>query len=161
MHDFFLWLESLSLASWVRESGSIWAYPTVLCSHTFGMAIVAGLSAAVDLRILGFAPEAPLAPMDKVFPVMWVGFWINLVTGMLLLIADATTKFYNPVFYVKLGFVAIAVGIMKVQRKQILLDQASLSPIAKFLAIASIISWLGAITAGRLMAYLGPVGGLG
>ena len=28
------WLEATALATWVRESPSLWAYPTVLTLHT-------------------------------------------------------------------------------------------------------------------------------
>ena len=30
---------------------------------------------------------------------MWAGFWINSITATALLVADATTKFANPVFF--------------------------------------------------------------
>jgi len=40
------------------------------------------------------------------------------------------------------------------------LDKAPLPSSAKNLAWASPICWFGAITAGRLLAYLGPVSGL-
>src|SRR5205809_423377 len=106
--DFLVWLESTGPASWVRESSSLWAYPTVLFLHTLGMAIVAGLSTAIDLRILGLAPGVPVSPLEKLFPLIWIGFWINAFSGTLLLMADATTKFLNPVFYVKLTFIALA-----------------------------------------------------
>ena len=34
------------------------------------LAIVVGLIAGIDLRILGFAPALPLAPMRKLLPIM-------------------------------------------------------------------------------------------
>jgi hypothetical protein len=43
----------------VRESRSIWAYPTILTLHTVGLALLAGLSIAVDLRMLGVARRVP------------------------------------------------------------------------------------------------------
>jgi hypothetical protein len=39
------------------------------------------------------------------------------------------------------------------------LDEAPVSSTAKKLAWASLICWFGAITAGRLLAYVGPVSG--
>src|SRR5436190_17130328 len=42
MMAFFGWLETLSFSQWVRESGSLWAFPMFLFSHTLGMAMVAG-----------------------------------------------------------------------------------------------------------------------
>jgi hypothetical protein len=40
------------------------------------------------------------------------------------------------------------------------LDAVPLPPVAKRLAWASLVCWLGAIVCGRLIAYLGPVAGL-
>ena len=52
-------LEQMPFSVWVRESGSIWAFPTFLVLHTIGMSIVAGLSAMIDLVLLGFWPKVP------------------------------------------------------------------------------------------------------
>ena len=59
MLEFLTKLEALQFSTWVRESGSIWAFPTFLVLHTIGMSIVAGLSAMIDLVLLGFWPKMP------------------------------------------------------------------------------------------------------
>jgi hypothetical protein len=157
MHPFFIWLEATSLSTWIRESTSVWAFPTILSLHTIGMGFVAGLNAAVDLRILGFAPSVPLLELRRFLPVMWAGFWLSAVSGVLLLIAYPTKALTNPVFYVKLSFIALAlVGIRCMARS--VFGDASLdfSPAKRknrMLAIASLVCWTGAITAGRLLAY--------
>jgi len=162
--DFLLRIEQLGFSSWVRESPSIFAYPTVLLLHTIGMALVVGVNAGFDLRILGVAPELPLAPMEKFFPILWAGFWVNAVTGTVLLMADASTKLLNPVFYVKMVFIALAVVNLSMLRRRVFhdphVDKRPLSTNAKVLAVTSLIFWLGAITAGRLLGYIGPVSGL-
>ena len=33
-------IEGSAVSTWVRESGSIWAYPTILTLHTFGLGIL-------------------------------------------------------------------------------------------------------------------------
>lgn len=161
MIEFLTWLENLSLSVWVRESGTLLAYPTILFLHTVGLAIAVGLSAAVSLRVLGVAPGVPIAPLEAFYRLFWGGFWLNAATGLLLLVADATTKFLNPVFYVKMGFVAIAM-IASVRLRRVLFrdaDRGRLKASARPLAVACLVLWVGAITAGRLMAYLGPVSG--
>ena len=87
--SFLTTLESTSFATWLRESNTIWAYPTVLTLHTVGLALLVGAS-ALDLA-LGFAPRIPLR-LSKSFRVMWFGFWLNLITGLMLFAADASTK---------------------------------------------------------------------
>ena len=162
--DFFVWLESTGLAGWVRESPSLWGYPTVLFLHSLGMTIVVGLALALDFRVMGVAPQIPIEPLEKLFPLMWAGLLINAVSGTLLLIADASTKFANPVFYVKLLCIAAAIVVTILMRRRLYgnpaIDKAPITQNLKLLALSSLVFWIGAITAGRLMAYVGPVSGL-
>ena len=164
MMDFLRFLEQSSFSQWVIGSSSVFAFPTVLLLHTIGMGIVVGINAGIGLRILGLAPALPLAPMDRFFPLLWIGFWVNAITGVILLIADATTKVTNPDFYIKMIFIALAVVIMQAIRKRVLrdpfVDKKPVSSDVKVLAVTSLLCWLGAITAGRLLAYIGPVSGL-
>src|SRR5262245_23244687 len=156
-------IENTAFASWVRESSSLLAYPAILFMHTVGLGFLVGLNAAIDFRILGFAARMPLAPMVRFYRVMWIAFWINALSGTALLAADATTKLTNPVFYVKLGFITLAVVNMMLIRRRVFgnpsLDLSPVSASAKVLAVLSLVWWTGAITAGRLMAYFGPVSG--
>jgi hypothetical protein len=163
MMQFLSSIENTAFASWVRESSSLWAYPAILFLHTVGLGFLVGLNAAIDFRILGVAPRLPLAPMVKFYRVMWMAFWINALSGAALLAADATTKLTNPVFYFKLAFIALAVATMILIRRRVFGNPSlDLSPVtngAKLLAVTSLVFWTGAITAGRLMAYFGPVSG--
>lgn len=164
MTGFLVAIEQLAFSTWVRESGSILAYPTVLWLHTMGMAMIAGISGVIDLRLLGFAPKIPIKPLERLYSLMWTGFWINAATGVALLMADASTKLINPAFYVKMLFVLAAVWLLSRMRNKVFadpnLDTAPVSSSAKNLAWASLVCWLGAITAGRLLGYVGPVAGL-
>src|SRR5215510_14026915 len=119
------------------------------------MGIMVGVILAVDLSILGFVPGLPLAPLQKFFPLVWIAFWLNAITGTILLAADATTKLTNADFGVKMCFIVLAVINQGMIQKR-LFGEAPASPAgAKTLAWMSIVCWLGAITAGRLLAYVG------
>jgi hypothetical protein len=163
MMDFLLRIEQFPFCVWVRESSSIWAFPMFLFMHTLGMSMIAGGSAVIDLVFLGFWTKVPIKPLERLYPLMWLGFWINAVTGTALALADASTKLTNPVFYIKMGFVFAGVAVLVVIRKKVFgspdLDKTPVEG-AKGLAWASLICWFGAITAGRLLGYLGPVSGL-
>ncbi|MEP7303915.1 MAG: hypothetical protein ABJA98_00220 [Acidobacteriota bacterium] len=162
--DFLVYLEQSQFSIWVRESGSLFAFPGILLLHTYGMAVLVGIVLAIDLRILGFAPGLPLAPIGKFLPLLWVAFWINAATGTILLIADATTKMTNPDFFIKMGFIFLAVIVQRKIQSGVFrapqIGAGALPPNAKILAVVSMTCWLGAITAGRLLAYVGPVSGL-
>lgn len=155
MSDFFATIENLPFSTWLRESNSIWAYPTMLTLHTVGLALLVGASAALDLRVLGGGKALALADLRPLFRWMWIGFWINALSGVVLLAADATTKAAAPMFLIKLGLVAVGVVVMSVQRREVFAPSAAVTPTAKSLAIASLTVWFVAIAAGRLMAYPG------
>ncbi len=102
------WLEGTALATWVRESPSLWAYPTVLTLHTVGLGIVVGASAVIDLRLLGYAPRIRIGTLAPLFTFMAYAFVLNAATGIMLFMADATTKSTQPVFYIKLTLIFVA-----------------------------------------------------
>lgn len=156
MLNFLTALENSGISTYLRESGSIWAYPLVLTLHTAGLAVLVGTNWAVDLRLLGVGGSGPLGRLDGLFKAMWAGFWINFATGILLFMADATTKGTATVFMVKLALIVVAVIVAR-QTKSVLYPggrQLTVAPAsARALAVASFLLWAAAITAGRFMAY--------
>jgi len=153
------WLEGSALGVWTRESPSIWAYPTILTLHTVGLGMLAGANAVVDFRLLAFAPRLPIASLLPLYPFMWSGLAINVVTGTVLFVAEATSKASQPVFFVKLTFIALALATTVKIRSSVLLDptiaqSGTVSRRGRQLALLSLLLWTAAITAGRLMAYL-------
>src|SRR5688500_3421953 len=94
---FFILMEEGRIGIWVRESESLLAFPTILALHAVGMALLAGTSAAMDFRLLGFARAVPLPSLERLVPTMRFGFWLNAVSGILLLLAYPTKALTNPV----------------------------------------------------------------
>src|SRR5262249_30925104 len=64
--EMMAWLEATALATWTRESPSLWAYPTILTLHTVGLGIVVGANAVIDFRLLGFAPRISVPSLSPV-----------------------------------------------------------------------------------------------
>ena len=162
--NFLLWLSRTAPAVWARESESIWAYPTILFLHTLGLGVLVGFTTAIDFRILGFSSRLPLAPMAGFFRLVWVGFWINALSGTALLVM-APAKLSNPTFAVKMACIGLGVVTMvwikrEVFRPGVMTGRSGpseVSTLARVLAVSSLVLWAGAITAGRLMAYVGNV----
>jgi hypothetical protein len=150
--QFTAWLEMTSLSVWVRESPSLLAFPGFLIVHAWGMGFMAGGNAAVDLRILGIASKVELPALEKFYPVMWFGFVINAISGVLLLIGYPTKALTNPVFYLKLACIAAGVVLMVWLRRHVVSTDA-VTPKGKLIAVLSLLMWVGAIFAGRLLAY--------
>ncbi|MGD8808451.1 MAG: hypothetical protein PVG24_02540 [Gammaproteobacteria bacterium] len=151
-------IENSAFATFVRESPTLFGYTAVLSLHAIGLAIVAGVNAVVALRLLGIAREIPLRPVVKLFPLMYAGFWVNALSGVALLSANASGMLVNTMFWIKMVFIALAVAVMRVMRQTIFSDAALAgggveNARGRQLAFASLVCWTGAIIAGRMTAY--------
>jgi hypothetical protein len=153
------WLESLRISVWVGESTSVWAQPTILTLHTTGMAILVGASWVLDLRLLGIGRHIPLSAFRWVFRAAAVGLILNLPTGLLLFAYRATSWGTALPFMVKMGLVVASAATLIPLRSLVFRgapDDTAVAGNTRFLAVASIVLWASAVTAGRLLAYLVP-----
>lgn len=150
-------IEDSSFSVWMRESDSPFTFYLVLLFHTFGLSLLVGANALVDMRLLGFFQSIPIAPLKRFFRIMWIGFWINATTGALLLISYPTKALTNPVFYTKLVIIGFAIWILMRLEKEVFTGTAApqADRIARGATLAkwSLALWVGAISAGRLLAY--------
>lgn len=156
MDTVFIWLEGLSLSIWVRESPSMFAFPGILTFHTIGMAFLVGATSAFSLRVLGFAPRVPPSEMLKFVPVVWFGFVVNLVSGVLLLLAYPTKALTNPVFYLKLLCIVLALFAVRALGRRIAGLGARIAAgwtADRVLAGLTLGLWAVSVTSGRLLAY--------
>ena len=154
---FFRSLQDSAFTEWLLGSESIWTYPTVLTLHTVGMAILVGASFVINLRILQVAGDIPLQRLRPLYRLVWIGFGVNLLSGVALFITEAADRVVDPVFYVKMGSIVVAVCFGLIV-KHSAIDRADIQHVpparSRFLAGASLALWTVAIVSGRLMAYL-------
>ena len=151
------WLESFGIAVWLRESPSVWAHATVLTVHTTGMAILVGASWLIDLRLLGISRNIPLSDLRWAFRAVGVGLFLNLVTGVLLFLKNATTWGVALPFIIKMFLVIASAATLVPIRSYVMTNGAAQGEVTRnirLLAITSIVAWSLAVTAGRLLAYL-------
>jgi hypothetical protein len=153
-------LEASAFSTFLRESTSVWAYPTVLMLHTVGLALLVGLNAAFDLRLLGVGRGIPLEALETWFPVMWIGFWLNTVTGVMLFATDPIRLGATMTFLSKLAIVFAGVVLIARLRRTVYGRRTEASPAvtvtskARAYAVLSLLIWAAAIVTGRLMAYV-------
>jgi hypothetical protein len=151
------WLESLPLSVWVHESPSVWAQPTVMTLHTMGMGVLVGASWILDMRVLGIGKNIPLSAYRWVFRAVAISLVVNLVTGVLLFVARATLWGTAFPFLLKMVFVVVSAATLLPLRTYVLAagpTHGEVDSRARWLALVSIVAWAGAITAGRLLAYV-------
>ena len=168
MNSFFIWLEATAPSVWIREATSVFVFPTILTLHAIGMALAVGVNAAMAIRLVGFAPGVPMEEMRRFVPVMWCGFWMNTVSGVLLLLGYPTKALTNPMFYLKIALIAIGMWLFTRMARHMFEDEGARAATlsrgqedprgrdtsgGRLLGLASLACWAAAITAGRLLAY--------
>ena len=150
---FFLTIEESGLSMWVRDN-PFWA---ILSMHALGMAVLVGASMLVALRVLGIPQGLPFAPLKRLYGFIWAGFWIQFVSGMLLLIGYPTKSLTNWDFYIKLIMIIAGMVAMVMLKKRVFTEPAlsdtDLRLRGKALAILSLLFWAGVVTSGRMLAY--------
>ena len=155
MESFLTWLQNLPLSVWVAESDSVWGYAFLLFVHSLGMGLTAGLAFVICLRLLGVGRSITVSSLRVLFSLFWIGFVLNLISGGILFMTNATGDARVPVLYVK--FVLLGLGVYALSRLRGFIDSersdGAVPPNVRKTAIACIVLWLGVITAGRLIAY--------
>ena len=145
-----VWIENTSLALWVGTS--LWAYPVLLSAHITGLAVIVGIIAMRDFHLLGFINGVTEANFLELKKLAYCGFLINGISGIMLFSSQASYLSTNLPFLLKLFFIGSGMLLASKIYKKIEKNTGRTS--TKILAILSLFSWFGAITAGRLIAYI-------
>ena len=148
--NFLMWYEEGPVGIFIRES--LWGYPITLSSHAVGMATVMGVVVVVCMRVLGFAKKLSIPAFDKLLIIGWVGFIINLISGLILFAGTATTYFFQGTFQLKIGAILLGGVLMKFVMGAVRDNKPQVTQ--KILAFTCIACWTVGMVTGRLMAYL-------
>lgn len=156
MMAFFASIEQSPIGTWVRESPSLLAFPFILFLHTLGLAMLAGLNIGLDAWLLG-RRKLPPFELANIYRVMWVGFGINALSGVVLLAAYPAKALTNWVFFAKLLCIVVALWVLQRLKGELAIAagaaERDVSAHARRLAFASLLLWTATIFAGRLLAY--------
>jgi hypothetical protein len=155
---FLEWLQGTPFGLWVGES--LWAYPLFETMHTIGMAMLVGSLGLINLRVLGYKPELPIMGTQRLLPLAWLGFTVNLVSGASLFASDAVYFWESYTFRIKLVLIILGgINAALLGARVFKEAPAGAPPVVptngvKWIAATSLVFWFGAICAGRLIAYL-------
>lgn len=170
--DFLMWIEHWDISTWVREGNvlsdqqALSAYYVMLAFHGIGMAIIVGVTFFLTARIFGVGAGVPLGAARSLLRLGWTGFFINLASGILLLIAQPLREIYTLMYDVKMVMVVAACVTMSMLGRALNGIQVAQGPTgksveivpdgARVLALTTTVFWLMAVAAGRLIGYTEP-----
>ena len=144
----------------MRNAG-VWSYGIVNLTHILGVSSLFGAVLVLDLRLLGLWRSVPLASIARpTVPIATIGFVVAAMSGLCLISTNGSEYVGNPFLLIK--FPAIFVGLINVAvlsrlpawkaREARAPSTAEQRQLSVFGGI-SLLSWLTAIGAGRLIGY--------
>ena len=129
--------------------------------HAIGLPIVVGIFVVLDLRILRLIRGVSFHAFLSLYRLAWIGLLFNALSGSALFTSQATTFVESAPFLIKISAVisGVIVGIFIQRRlKSRAADwdyaDTNIESSTTALAVLSLVCWIGAIFAGRLIAYL-------
>jgi len=153
------WIESTTLAAYVRESSTV--FPWLEVAHVIGLSLVLGTIAIVDLRLIGVAgTDYPVRRlMRTLLPITWVGFLLALVTGLLMFASQPVLYLATFAFQLKLALLLLAGANMAIfhlwtQRGIGAWNERGRPPLAaRISGLLSLGVWIGVVFAGRFVGF--------
>jgi len=144
----------------MRNAG-VWTYGIVNLTHILGVSSLFGAILVLDLRLLGLWRSVPLGSIARpTVPVATIGFLVAATSGLCLISTNGSEYVGNPFLLIK--FPAIFIGLLNVAalsrlpawraRDARAPSTAEHRQLSVFGGI-SLLSWLTAIGAGRLIGY--------
>ena len=143
----------------VRESE--WLFPILQTLHIFGLVVLVGVIAILDLRLLGWVlrDQSPGALARWLLPLGRWGFALVFASGALLLAAQSASLYFNVFLRIKLLLLAVAllnVVLFHASTFRHVFEWGDVTPVpraASAFAGASLLLWVGVLVTGRYIAY--------
>jgi uncharacterized membrane protein len=136
-----------------------WIWPSCETLHFIGLCLLFGITAMVDLRVLGMMRAVPFQALHRLLPWGVLGFGVNLVTGLLFFVADPDQYTHSAPFQWKI--VLIMLAGLNLLYFTIFDTPWDLHPgedapaIAKFVAASALFLVVGVMFCGRMLPFLG------
>jgi len=138
-----------------------WVWPLAETVHFLGLALLFGTIGPLDFRLLGFMRHVPVSAFRALVPWAVAGFVLNLVTGLIFLVATPDQYMSNISWWLKALFLVIAgLNVLLFELTQRVTADAMLpgtdtTPMLKMIGGVSLISWFMVLFWGRMLAFLG------
>ncbi len=141
-------------------TSTFWLWPLMEIIHFIGLSLLLGSLLVIDLRMAGHFRTLNPKATHKLLPLVFTGFGMNLVTGILFFYGDPMRYAGHTGFQIKMILVLVAginalVYYWKINPVMHGWDpDAKPTTIARAVAYTSLVAWTGVLLLGRLIPYV-------
>ena len=151
------WLEASPVADALTVSPTLYIFANA--AHIFSIGLINGSIIPLDLRLVGFFRNAPLAVLAPFLSrAAMVGVFLSIITGSILFSVNAVEYAANRAFLIKLGLlsagIANAVTLHARSSWRNALETGTTPASVKVAAGFSIAIWPSTLVAGRWIGFI-------
>ena len=152
-----VFLRDTALSHWVADNR--WVWPIAETFHFMGLALLIGIIIPLDVRLMGFMRQVPIAALKRLVPWAVAGFVLCLATGTIFFVGTPEQYIPNESWWVKVLFLVIAGVNMALfettQRARALALAPGADTPAAFKVIGglSLVSWFMVLWWGRMLPF--------
>jgi len=160
LDDFCLWLQRTDVSIAIQSHA--WVVPAVQSVHILSIGAVTVSALIITLRLFDAGwRERPANDVSHTFlRVIWRALPVLLVSGLLMIIAEPARSLENPIFYLKMLLLLIAIastlGFQLPLDKDPAFWQATRRRllVSKLWTVSSLVLWVAITFSGRWIAYI-------
>ncbi len=166
MDPFIVWLTATPLSQ-LLQAQIPWVWPLSETLHFVGLSLFIGIVGFFDLRLLGVIRRVSVRAVADLLPWAMAGFVVNLITGMVFLIAQpgqyaASSAFWAKAFFLLIGGLNIVLFEIAFKKKAYGVQEGEDPPLScKVFGAVSLVAWSGVLFFGRMLPYIGAPEGAG
>lgn len=151
-------INDLSLSLWIQTH--FWAIPTIQTVHILSIGALFGSAMMISLRVLGVTgmSRTMAQTTHRYIPWIWWALVLLAISGLLLIIGEPVRELINPIFWIKMVLIIVAVIATlafngAVKRRAAKWDAGASTGGLRLAAILLLILWCAVMFGGRWIAY--------
>lgn len=159
METIALMIGSTDLSRMIVQTS--WMIPWLQVFHIATLALVFGAVFMISARTLGFSAggQSVAQSVKRYAPWVWIGTIVLAITGALLVIGEPVRSLVNAFFWIKMALLAAVLALtaafqISLRNRPEFWENLDWRGPARFIALASLIAWIGIIFMGRFIAYV-------
>ncbi len=162
LHDLALWLNGTDIKKSVNviTAANVYYLPLIQWVHIICIAIICGSIIMISLRMMGLLRWSPLADMTRrLLPWTWLAVFLNVVTGIFMVIDRPTRALDSGAFPFKILFLIVGTALSIYFALTLRSDpdywekSGFRRSAARVLGLVSLLLWVGVIVGGRWIFY--------
>lgn len=160
LDEFCVWLQRTELSVAIQSHS--WVVPAVQSVHILSIGAVTISALIITLRLFGkgYGDRSTHEVSRTFLRTIWWALPVLLLSGVLMIVAEPARSLENPVFFIKMGLLLVAIASTLVYQAPLAKNPTFWDVpgrrrvFGRLWTLASLALWIGVTFSGRWIAYI-------